>query len=166
MKQLFFIAFILINTSLFSQIPSVEIKNLNGKIINTSQFDNNNNPIIISFWATWCKPCKQELENIHEVYEDWQEETNVKLIAISIDDSRNSAKIKPMVDAKGWEYEIYQDSNREFASKMGVNPIPHTFLLDGNNNIVYEHVTYSDGDEEKLYEKLIQIIDNTSPVKK
>tara|TARA_B100000401_G_C52766828_1_gene701144 strand:- start:934 stop:1434 length:501 start_codon:yes stop_codon:yes gene_type:complete len=166
MKQLFFIAFILINTSLFSQIPSVEIKNLNGKIINTSQFDNNNNPIIISFWATWCKPCKQELENIHEVYEDWQEETNVKLIAISIDDSRNSAKIKPMVDAKGWEYEIYQDSNREFASKMGVNPIPHTFLLDGNKNIVYEHVTYSDGDEEKLYEKLIQIIDNTSPVKK
>ena len=166
MKQLFFIAFILINTSLFSQIPSVEIKNLNGKIINTSQFDNDNNPIIISFWATWCKPCKQELENIHEVYEDWQEETNVKLIAISIDDSRNSAKIKPMVDAKGWEYEIYQDSNREFASKMGVNPIPHTFLLDGNKNIVYEHVTYSDGDEEKLYEKLIQIIDNTSPVKK
>ncbi len=166
MKQLLFIAFILINTSLFSQIPSVEIKNLNGKIINTSQFDNNNNPIIISFWATWCKPCKQELENIHEVYEDWQEETNVKLIAISIDDSRNSAKIKPMVDAKGWEYEIYQDSNREFASKMGVNPIPHTFLLDGNKNIIYEHVTYSDGDEEKLYEKLLQTIDITSPVKK
>ena len=166
MKPLLFIALIIINTSLFSQIPSVEIKNLNGKIINTSQFDNNNNPIIISFWATWCKPCKQELENIHEVYDDWQEETNVKLIAISIDDSRNSAKIKPMVDAKGWEYEIYQDSNREFASKMGVNPIPHTFLLDGNKNIVYEHVTYSDGDEEKLYEKLLQIIDNTSPVKK
>jgi len=166
MKQLFFIAFILINTSLFSQIPSVEIKNLNGKIINTSQFDNNNKPIIISFWATWCKPCKQELENIHEVYEDWKEETNVKLIAISIDDSRNSAKIKPMVDAKGWEYEVYQDSNREFASKMGVNPIPHTFLLDGNKNIVYEHVTYSDGDEEKLYEKLLQTIDATSPAKK
>ncbi|MAQ32390.1 MAG: thiol:disulfide interchange protein [Flavobacteriales bacterium] len=158
MKHILFIAFILINTSLFCQIPSVEIKNLNGKIINTSQFNNNNNPIIISFWATWCKPCKQELENIHEVYEDWQEETNVKLIAISIDDSRNSAKIKPMVDAKGWEYEVYQDSNREFASKMGVNPIPHTFLLDGNKNIVYEHVTYSDGDEEKLYEKLLQTI--------
>ena len=148
----------LLNATVYSQIPSVEIKNLNGKIINTSEFDNNNNPIIISFWATWCKPCKQELENIHEVYEDWQEETNVKLIAISIDDSRNSAKIKPMVDAKGWEYEVYQDSNREFASKMGVNPIPHTFLLDGNKNIVYDHVTYTDGDEEKLYEKVLQTI--------
>ena len=158
MKHILFIAFILINTSLFCQIPSVEIKNLNGKIINTSQFNNNNNPIIISFWATWCKPCKQELENIHEVYEDWQEETNVKLIAISIDDSRNTAKIKPLVNAKGWEYEVYQDSNREFATKMGVNPIPHTFLLDGNKKVAWEHVTYADGDEEELYEKVLDLI--------
>ena len=142
----------------YSQIPSVDIKDLNGKVFNTSEFDNNNNPIIISFWATWCKPCKQELENIHELYEDWQEETNVKLIAISIDDSRNTAKIKPLVNAKGWEYEVYQDSNREFATKMGVNPIPHTFLLDGNKKVVWEHVTYADGDEEELYEKVLELI--------
>ena len=131
---------------------------MNGRVFNTSEFDNNNNPIIISFWATWCKPCKQELENIHEIYEDWQDETNVKLIAISIDDSRNTAKIKPMVNAKGWEYEVYQDSNREFATKMGVNPIPHTFLLDGNKQVVWEHVTYADGDEEELYEKVLDLI--------
>ena len=142
---------------MFSQIPSVDIKKLNGGIINTSEFDNDNSPIIISFWATWCKPCKQELENIHEVYDDWREETNVKLIAISIDDARNQAKIKPLVNSKGWEYEIYQDSNREFATKMGVNPIPHTFLLNGNKEIIWDHVTYSDGDEEKLYEKILEI---------
>ena len=100
---------------------------------------------------------KQELENINEVYEDWQEETNVKLIAISIDDARNTSKIKPLVNAKGWDYEVYQDSNREFATKMGVNPIPHTFLLDKNNKVVWDHVTYSDGDEEKLYEKILEI---------
>ena len=142
----------------YSQMPSVDIKDLNGSIVNTSSFDNDGNPIIISFWATWCKPCKQELENIHEVYADWQEDTKVKLIAISIDDSRNTSKIKPLVNAKGWEYEVYQDSNREFATKMGVNPIPHTFLLDNNKNIVWDHVTYSDGDEEELYEKVLEII--------
>ena len=148
----------ILSSASYSQIPSVDIKDLNGKVFNTSKFDNNNNPIIISFWATWCKPCKQELENIHELYEDWQEETNVKLIAISIDDSRNTAKIKPLVNAKGWEYEVYQDSNREFATKMGVNPIPHTFLLDGNKKVVWEHVTYADGDEEELYEKVLELI--------
>ena len=158
MKSIFYTILILNISIAYSQLPSVEVKNLDGKLVNTSSFDNNDNPIIISFWATWCKPCKQELENIHEVYEEWQEETNVKLIAISIDDSRNTSKIKPMVNAKGWEYEIYQDSNREFATQMGVNPIPHTFLLDGDKKVVWEHVTYSDGDEEELYEKVLEII--------
>ena len=160
MKHIYQILFILSIGISYSQIPSVEIKKLDGSIINTSNFDNNNNPIVISFWATWCKPCKQELENIHEVYEEWQEETNVKLIAISIDDSRNTSKIKPLVNAKGWEYEVYQDSNREFATKMGVSPIPHTFLLDKNKNVVWEHVTYSDGDEEELYEKIVELNEN------
>ena len=76
---------------------------------------------------------------------------------ISIDDARNTSKIKPLVNSKGWEYEVYQDSNREFALKMGVNPIPHTFLLNGKKEIVWEHVTYTDGDEEDLYEKILEI---------
>tara|TARA_Y100001968_G_scaffold333341_1_gene395606 strand:- start:1762 stop:2241 length:480 start_codon:yes stop_codon:yes gene_type:complete len=158
MKNILCVLIILIPFLNYSQIPSVDIKDLNGQVVNTAKFDNGKNPIIISFWATWCKPCKQELENIHELYEDWQAETNVKLIAISIDDSRNTSKIKPLINSKGWEYEVYQDSNREFATKMGVNPIPHTFLLDGDKKIVWDHVTYSDGDEEELYEKVLEII--------
>ena len=157
MKQLTLIALSLFSFIITAQIPAVDIKDLNGNIINTANFENDGNPIIISFWATWCKPCKQELENINDVYEDWVKETNVKLIAISIDDARNSSKIKPLVMSKGWEYEVYQDSNREFANKMGVNPIPHTFLLNGKKEIVWEHVTYTDGDEDELYDKIIEI---------
>ena len=159
MKKLVYLFLLLITYISHSQIPSVDLRTLDGSIINTSEFDNNNNPIIISFWATWCKPCKQELENIHEIYDDWREETNVKLIAISIDDARNTSKIKPLINAKGWDYEVYQDSNREFATKMGVNPIPHTFLLNGDKKIVWDHVTYSDGDEEELYEKILELIE-------
>ena len=159
MKRLIYLFVLLISYNVFTQIPSVDIKNLNGGIINTSTFDNNKNPIIISFWATWCKPCKEELENIHEVYEDWQEETNVKLIAISIDDARNTSKIKPLVNSKGWEYEVYHDSNSEFASKMGVKPIPHTFLLNNKKEIVWSHTGYTEGDEEDLYEKILEILE-------
>ena len=134
-----------------SQIASIDIKTLNNTIINTSQFDNNNDLIIISFWATWCKPCKEELENIHEVYEDWQEETNVKLIAISIDNSRSQMKVKPLVNSKGWEYEVYIDSNGEFMRSMSVSVIPHTFVLNKDKEVIYYHVGYSDGDENELY---------------
>ena len=156
-RQYYYLLLLMISIPCLGQIPSVNIKTLDGGIINSSEFDNDQKPIIISFWATWCKPCKQELENIHEVYEDWQDETGVKLIAISLDDGRNTSKIKPLVNAMGWDYEVYQDSNREFATKMGVNPIPHTFLLDKNKKIIWDHVTYSDGDEDELYEKILEI---------
>ena len=159
MRNHIYLFFLLFSYISISQIPSVDIKTLNGGIINTSEFNNEGNPIIISFWATWCKPCKEELENIHEVYEDWQEETNVKLIAISIDDARNAAKIKPLVNSKGWEYEVYHDSNSEFATKMGVKPIPHTFLLNKDKKLVWNHAGYTDGDEEELYEKILKIIE-------
>jgi len=139
---------------LMSQIASIDVKTLNNTIINTSQFNNNNDLIIISFWATWCKPCINELENIHEVYEEWVEETNVKLIAISVDNSRSQMKVKPFVNAKGWEYEVYIDSGK-FMRSMGVNIIPHTFLLNSDKEIIYSHVGYNEGDEEELY-KIIE----------
>jgi len=153
-KILFFILFCF-NTSIAQQkIPSVNIKTLEGKTINTSSFDNDGDPIIISFWALWCKNCIKELEAISEVYEDWQDETNVKLIAISIDDSRNTSKLKPFINSKGWEYEIYHDPNSDFKRALGINSIPHTFLLNGKNEIISEHVGYTDGQEEELYKKV------------
>ncbi len=134
------------------------VKSLDGKNVNTETFENGGKPYIISFWATWCKPCIQELNNIAELYEEWQEETGVKLIAISIDDARNSAKVAPFVNGKDWDYEVYLDANGDFKRAMNVNFPPHTFLINGKNEIVYQHVSYNPGDEIKLYKKLKEII--------
>ena len=104
--------------------------------------------------ATWCKPCIKELSTIADEYEDWQDETNVKLVAISIDDARNAQKVAPFVNGKGWEYDVYVDSNGDLKRAMNVNSVPHTFLLNGDNEVVYSHNSYSPGDEEELYEKV------------
>ena len=144
----------------FSQnrtLPSVKIKNLKGSLVNIQTIENDGNPIVISFWATWCKPCKKELNTIAEVYEEWQDDTGVKLIAISIDDSRSSSKVKPYVNSSGWEYEIYLDPNRDLSRSLGVSTVPHTFLLDGDGNIVWEHRGYIEGDEEELLEQIEHI---------
>ena len=144
----------------FSQnrtLPSVKVKNLKGSLVNIQTLENDGSPIVISFWATWCKPCKKELNTIAEVYEEWQDDTGVKLVAISIDDSRSASKVKPYVNSSGWEYEIYLDSNRDLARSLGVSTVPHTFLLDGDGNIVWEHRGYIEGDEDELLEKIEQI---------
>ena len=133
-------------------VPPVDIKTLNGEIFNTSAIDNEGKPIIISFFALWCKPCLRELTAINDVYTDWQEETGVKLVAISIDDARSTANVKPTVDGNGWEYEFYCDPNGDLKRAMGVNMIPHVFILDSNKKVVYQHTSYAEGGENELYE--------------
>jgi cytochrome c biogenesis protein CcmG, thiol:disulfide interchange protein DsbE len=133
-------------------IPSVDIKTMTGEIFNTSNIDNAGKPIVISFFALWCKPCMKELTAISDVYQDWQDETGVKLVAISIDDARSTANVMPTVNGNGWEYEFYCDPNGDFKRAMGVNMIPHIFILNGQKKVVYQHTSYAEGGENELFE--------------
>ncbi|MFT6626128.1 MAG: cytochrome c biogenesis protein CcmG/thiol:disulfide interchange protein DsbE [Flavobacteriales bacterium] len=137
-----------------SKIPSVKLKDIDGNSVNTAELSNDGKPMVISFWATWCAPCKKELNAIHEVYEDWQDETGVKVIAVSIDDARSATRVKPYVDAQGWEFEVLMDTNGDFKRSLNVNNVPQTFLINGNGEIVWTHSGYSPGDEYELLEEI------------
>ena len=133
------IAALFIACTASAQLPSVELKNLEGKVVNVSQLSNDGKPFVISFFADWCHPSKRELRAIHEVYADWQDETGMKLIAVSEDEAHNINKVKPTVESEGWEYDVLLDPNGDFMRAMGVQAIPHIFVLDGKGNIVYSH---------------------------
>lgn len=167
MRNLFILTstFLFLTLTTFGQVgkkewdfPSVDIKTVDGRNFNTSSIENDGKPIIISFWATWCKPCVKELSTIADEYEDWQDETGVKLVAISIDDARNMQKVAPFVNGKGWEYDVYVDTNADMKRAMNVNTVPHTFLLNGDRQVVYSHNSYSPGDEEELYEHVLELV--------
>ena len=163
MKKILIILFtILVSYEIsFSQersLPNIEVKTLEGSSFNIQELENKGKPMVISFWATWCKPCKKELNAIAEVYEDWQEETGVKLIAISIDDTRSMSRVAPYVNSSDWEYDIYLDSNSDLKRAMGVSTVPHTFLINGEGKIVWNHKGYIDGDEEELYEQIEHLV--------
>lgn len=144
--------------SAHAQLPAVKLKDLAGKVVSTDSLSNNGKPMIISFFATWCKPCNRELKAIHEVYPDWQEEAKVKVVAISVDEAQNVQKVKPMVDTAGWEFDILLDPNSEFKKAMGVNLIPHVFVIDGKGKVVESRSGYTEGGEEHLIEKVREII--------
>ena len=162
MKKLFLTViaiaiFSILSTAQSRTLPSVDVKTLDGSSINITALENNGKPIVISFWATWCKPCKKELNNIAELYEDWQDETGVKLVAISIDDTRSMVRVAPYVNASDWDYEVYLDPNGDLKRAMGVSTVPHTFLLNSKKEIVWQHKGYIDGDEDELYEQIEKI---------
>ena len=156
MKKILMMAMMVVAAvALHAQVPNVQLKDINGNTVQTASIVNNNGkPVIISFWATYCKPCLRELKAIHEVYPDWQDETGVNMIIVSIDEAQNANKVKPLVDGFGWEYEVLLDPNSDFKRAMNVQNVPHVFVLDGKGKIVYNHAGYVDGGEEDIYEAL------------
>ena len=159
MKRLFLMVamFALVGTA-FAQLPSVTLKDMNGKTVNTAELKNDGKPFIIDFFATWCKPCNRELDAIAEVYEEWQEETGVKIFAVSIDQAQNINKVKPLVDNHGWEYEVLLDPNSDFKRALGIQMIPYVLIVDGEGKIVYKHNGYTDGAEQELIEKVRELV--------
>jgi len=133
-------------------LPSVDLKTLDGKTFNTKNIQNNGKPILVSLWATWCKPCVAELMAINDVYEEWQEETGVVLYAISIDDTKTAAKVAPFANGKGWDYVVLQDINGDLKRAMNVVDVPFLCLLNGNGEIVWSHTSYAPGSEKKVFE--------------
>lgn len=141
-------------TPVLAGIPSVNVKTLEGKTVNIQDYVGDGQITVISFWATWCSPCKRELDAISEIYEDWQEEYGMKLLAVTIDDARSMAKVPALVETKGWEFTVLADSKRELQKALNFQTVPQTFLVDGDGNIVYTHTGYNPGDEIELEDKI------------
>ena len=110
--------------------------------------------VYCSIHITHILHCNRELTSIDEVYDDWQQETGVRVVAVSIDQAQNVNKVKPMVDQNGWRYDVLLDPNGEFRRSLGIQSVPYTVLLDGQGKIVYKHNGYTDGAEVELYKKV------------
>lgn len=139
-----------------AQLPSVQLKDINGKPVDTATLSNDGKPFVISFWYTSCKPCLRELKAISEVYEDWQDETGMKLIAVSTDDAQKLADVKQR--AANWDYEVLLDPNKDFMRAMGVQMNPHVIIIDGKGNIAESHPGYTEGSEEHIIELIRKLI--------
>ncbi|MTG99450.1 MULTISPECIES: TlpA family protein disulfide reductase [Myroides] len=156
MKKLFvflIFAFPIFVFSQQSELPSISLKDLNGKEVNISELGKGENPVIISFWATWCGPCLKELAAINDVYDEWQEETGVELIAISIDDAKSVKRVKPLVNGKGWDYQVLLDDNHNLKRAMNVANVPYTLVVY-KGKIVYKHTSYTPGVEKELFKQV------------
>lgn len=155
MKRIFTLfSFLVFTTAIWAQLPALTLKNIAGKDVAMSSLIEEGKPVVISFFATWCKPCLRELNAIHEVYDEWQEETGVRLVAVSIDEGANSLKVKPLVQANDWAYEVLLDPNSDLKRALQVTLIPTIIVLNGKGEITYRHTGYTEGGERQILEQI------------
>ncbi len=134
-----------------AQLPAITLNDMDGNQVRVDTLAAGR-PTIISFFATWCKPCNRELTAIAEVYDEWRQQTGVQLVAVSIDEAQTIQKVKPLVDSHSWPYRILLDPNSELKRALGGQLIPYVVIADGNGEIVYRHNGYTDGAEDELIE--------------
>ncbi len=151
-KALLSIALLFVTTIAMAQVPSVKVENSKGEPFNTSHLVNGETPMIISFWATTCKPCIKELDAISDAMPDWQEEADFRVVAVSTDDSRFNSQARALAEGHGWsDFTVLYDKNQDFMRAMNVTVTPQVFVVDKNGSIVYSHTGYTPGSEEELF---------------
>lgn len=158
MKNIFLLIITLLSFSLQAQdqILDTTLKTLDGDVTSLTKIASENDLVMVSLWATWCVPCKNELDAISEVYEDWQDETGVKLVAVSVDDSRTVNRVKPLVNGKDWDFQILLDTNNDLKRALNAVTVPLVVIIK-NGEIVYRHSGYTPGSEYKLYDELLKL---------
>jgi peroxiredoxin len=154
--KLFIINLFFIGLHLNAQtnLPDVSIANLEGKKISLkTDFSEKDKLYVYSFWATWCTPCINELDEINDLQKTWKKEVNFDVIAVSIDDARTQKRVKPLTNGKEWEFTILLDSNQDLKRALTIVNVPYTIVVK-NNMIVHVQNGYVPGNELELFEKL------------
>lgn len=137
-----------------NSIPNITLKSVDGAPVNIADYAKEGKITVFSFWATWCSPCKKELGNLAELYEEWKTEYGVEIVAVSIDDIRNLPKVKTYINGVSWPFVVLVDPNEDMKRILNFQTIPYTILVDQNGNIVYRHNSYVEGDEYVLEDKI------------
>jgi cytochrome c biogenesis protein CcmG/thiol:disulfide interchange protein DsbE len=137
-----------------TSLPNITLEDMNGQKINVAELGKSGKITVISFWATWCTPCKKELTNMIDMAAEWKDKNVAEVVAVSIDDSRQKAKIKTYVDGAKWPYMVLLDQNQDLKRALNFQSVPYTIIIDKEGKIVDTHQGYTEGDEFELQEKV------------
>lgn len=141
--------------------PEISLENLEGEEVALKDYYGQG-PILIAFWATWCKPCIKEIKKFKEIlkpYRNREEGDKVQILGISVDDAKNISKVKPFAKRKKFDFPVLLDAEKVAQNAFQVFQVPYTFILDKNGKIVYSHTGFKPGDEkevEKIIKELIE----------
>ncbi len=136
--------------------PDFTLENLNGDDVRLSDVLADG-PVLLDFWATWCRPCKKALPKFAAIYEDYKDQ-GFTLLAISVDDTRSMSKVKPYILGNNWEFPVLYDTNSEVLKQYRGRTVPHAVLVDSDGSIIQTWIGYHPGEEDEIRAKLAALL--------
>ena len=140
------------------KLPDAILKDLDNKKVSISDIIESR-PTLISFWFLACEPCKKEMKYLNQFNKKYAE-SGFQVISINTDGSRALSSVEPFVDSKKYSFRVLSDPRSRYQRKLKGTSCPFTVMVDHKGNIISRHVGFNLGDEKKLEEEIIQLINN------
>jgi thiol-disulfide isomerase/thioredoxin len=129
-------------------LPDLSVRLLDGKQVRLSALLEEG-PLLVSFWATWCAPCKKEMIFLEEFHQKYNE-NSFRVLAISTDSPKSMSKVKSYIRAKKYTFLVGIDPNQEIAKKMNALLMPTTLILNKDRKVSWYHQGFIPGDEKEI----------------
>ena len=129
-------------------LPDLSVRLLDGKQVRLSALLEEG-PLLVSFWATWCAPCKKEMIFLEEFHQKYNE-NSFRVLAISTDSPKSMSKVKSYIRAKKHTFLVGIDPNQEIAKKMNALLMPTTLILNKDRKVSWYHQGFIPGDEKEI----------------
>lgn len=138
-------------------LPDLSIKLLDGKQVRLSVLLEEG-PLLVSFWATWCAPCKKEMIFLEEFHQKYNE-NSFRVLAISTDSPKSMSKVKSYIRAKKHTFLVGIDPNQDIAKKMNALLMPTTLILNKDRKVSWYHQGFIPGDEKEIEAQIRAVLD-------
>ena len=96
--------------------------------------------VVVNFWASWCRPCKEELPVLEQT---WQRYRNQGLVVVGVDAQDFTTDAKRFASRYGITYPIVHDAPGSTVDRYGVTGFPETFFVDRRGRLVGAHISGS-----------------------
>ena len=144
------------DNSTISKIPNIDIKLLNGKTTNIYKLLESG-PLLMDFWATWCKPCKQVMKHLNEFHNDYKDQ-GFQVLMINQDTPRSLGKVKAYINSKDYDFLVSTDPNQQIAKKLNGQIMPNLLLIKKDGTIQWRHQGYMPGEEKEIKQKIEELL--------
>lgn len=150
------ILFVFSSKNLFSQSYDFELPDLDGNNVKLSSLLEKG-PVLVSFWALWCVPCKEEMRIMNGIYSKYKDSGFV-YIAMNQDSPKSSAKVKSYIESKEYKFFVLLDSDGHIFETFGGQNLPYSVLINRKGNVVKTYTGYMEGDESKIEQDIVNVM--------